>query len=851
MANIKKSRDSTSQGSPIPVGTLASDMDTSHADTLVETTIVPPVSGIEAIEASKPRSSKAQTKTSKPKTAKAKSSEPRTLKALREHVSAIETRLKRADTLTRNNVEALQTAFDALEERLTTQLGTSTAPISLNEQITALSDKLNHSVQTTEARVKKDLQDALNNPTITQLELALARSESRLEEAEAQQAEALSRIHQTIADMATAIDQRLKDFDTRYKKVVGELWTENHSLKQAVETRFSHIEQESATGLRMVGEKVASLAHELKTQTETKSASFETQLAAELETQSIETAQTLKTALGEATAQTRESLEKLRMEIDERLEVAAKAQDKTLSEQAQTLSDLNQRFDDLTARNSVSVLSTEHTQIATPPAIEPQPVTAQQPEISQTQTQQAQEQTQIQAQAKAPQTPDQAMAPANPYLATPYTPQTAPLTHTIPVNAGPENPVLAPTTDIAPQSTLPLPYEDPAYAEPTMDEARPGLLRSSAQKLKKAKKNKTTKKRIATMAAPPPNTQANMPIDSNEHIKEDSEPKKRSPLVTASMAVCLIAMGSYVITNVLGKDDANATLQNAQLANAEATFAEPLGQYTDIEAPIANTPELHAAADSGDSISEFQLGLSHLQSGDTDKALPFIRSAANKGQPAAQYRLAKMYEIGQGVEKSDATSFQLIERSARGGHRLAMHDLALYYAEGRGGATVDMTTAVAWFTKAAERGVMDSQFNLAVLAESGQGRARNLADAYVWYTIAAGQGDTIANQRLIALGEQLSPEDKKAADERIRRYKPVAIDRAANGIFNSSGETDPREPIRTAQNLLNTLGYDAGAPDGFIGPKTREAITRFQRENGLSETGQVNAELLQHLKRFS
>ena len=73
-----------------------------------------------------------------------------------------------------------------------------------------------------------------------------------------------------------------------------------------------------------------------------------------------------------------------------------------------------------------------------------------------------------------------------------------------------------------------------------------------------------------------------------------------------------------------------------------------------------------------------------------------------------------------------------------------MHDLALYYAEGRGGVEAELPTAAKWFEKAAERGVVDSQFNLGVLFESGQGLPKNLTDAYVWYAIAAQQGDQFA-----------------------------------------------------------------------------------------------------------
>ncbi len=60
--------------------------------------------------------------------------------------------------------------------------------------------------------------------------------------------------------------------------------------------------------------------------------------------------------------------------------------------------------------------------------------------------------------------------------------------------------------------------------------------------------------------------------------------------------------------------------------------------------------------------------------------------------------------------------------------------------------------------------------------------------------------------------------------------------------------TERHERLKEAQQLLNKLGYEAGATTGFAGPKTRDAIWAFQRENGMPETGELSAELLRRLK---
>ena len=46
--------------------------------------------------------------------------------------------------------------------------------------------------------------------------------------------------------------------------------------------------------------------------------------------------------------------------------------------------------------------------------------------------------------------------------------------------------------------------------------------------------------------------------------------------------------------------------------------------------------------------------------------------------------------------------------------------------------------------------------------------------------------------------------------------------------------------VKQAQCLLLYLGYYPGAPDGVGGPKTKYAVSVFQREDGLTETGQLD-----------
>ncbi len=61
-------------------------------------------------------------------------------------------------------------------------------------------------------------------------------------------------------------------------------------------------------------------------------------------------------------------------------------------------------------------------------------------------------------------------------------------------------------------------------------------------------------------------------------------------------------------------------------------------------------------------------------------------------------------------------------------------------------------------------------------------------------------------------------------------------------------EITEKEQIRIVQEMLNQLGYDCGTPDGIAGKKTQAAVTQFQRDSGLTETGTINAETIAKLE---
>lgn len=102
-------------------------------------------------------------------------------------------------------------------------------------------------------------------------------------------------------------------------------------------------------------------------------------------------------------------------------------------------------------------------------------------------------------------------------------------------------------------------------------------------------------------------------------------------------------------------------------------------------------------------------------------------------------------------------------------------------------------------------------------------------------------------------GRPLSPSDilvKRAASnpgaDPLRRI----VARSGGGSAASTPAASAPAPYDLAaiQRALSAKGYDPGPADGLMGPKTREAIRQFQRDNGFPVTGRPTAELERTLK---
>jgi localization factor PodJL len=262
---------------------------------------------------------------------------------------------------------------------------------------------------------------------------------------------------------------------------------------------------------------------------------------------------------------------------------------------------------------------------------------------------------------------------------------------------------------------------------------------------------------------------------------------------------------------------------------------------------IPTVVTVESEANAGNAVAQYQYAQVKLSEGDLETAASFLRRAAQKGIAPAQYELGKLYERGQGVEKDLIEARSLVQKAAEAGNVDAMYDYALFLAEGDGGPQSE-PEVVAWFERAAERGHVDAQYNLGVVHAEGIGTDRNLAKALLWFEIAALAGDEGAKQEVDNLRTRVSMTESLGASEAAKQWKAKAPDALANGKFGPQRwNTGNPLQVQAIQTALGRLGFGAGAPDGVLGPQTAEAISDYQRMEGLEETGTITPELVDHL----
>lgn len=826
-----------------------------------------------------------------------------TVASLSKSLKSLETRLKSADTKNRNAVKALETVVADI--KASARQGTITQKAGLTRGLNQLEIRMETYLQRAAAQAKADVRNELASVTsagadISTLENAVQAAHSRLDDMDAIQREALARLNRHIADLATSVENRLSSESQTRKAESAALDAKIDSVRERVEKRVDRVETDTAQALRVVGIKVAEFAAVLDKRAESSDAETAERLAdLAQETQSeFNSAQTNITTRLEALeviasawspAETQDT-------VMANPYLPANTDDPRIDQMGEMIRSLQDELSRMHARiatvqNTNSPAPSNILQMPTPnTAIQDNPYAAAAAAIGASAAQAS-----TSASAPSPTTPAPQAKKAEPQRPDSHVPQEFDPS----AYAAPHAPTAAPLPPVTP----PAAFEPPAVVPPIA----PPMASQGAYTPPSAHVDPNS---LAAQLGHEPLIQAPQPVSTYadpayaeesdmraERIGGETKKRKSLPKLPGSLPISgrnlrvgalaagVAVAGLFAAKTILGSPNSDgveiastdtqnvATAPEADIFNsgnmsvpASATAppppSQPVGQYAETATPkfVAGQQDtLDAAVAAGNPIAQFQKGLAQLQAGQMEEGARLIRLSANRNQPAAQYRLAKLYETGTGVAEDPITARELIERAASGGNRIAMHDLGNYHAYGQGGLTADISEAMKWFTKAAERGVVDSQFNVAFLSEGNEGVPADVDTALFWYHVAARQGDQGAPERIGVLSAQLNTDQQARIKARADQFNPKPVDESANGIFrdvawaklaDASGKSKSAEilKIRDAQTLLTDLGYQIGAPDGIAGAKTRDAVRSFEAVNGLPQTGEITDDLLQRLE---
>lgn len=106
-----------------------------------------------------------------------------------------------------------------------------------------------------------------------------------------------------------------------------------------------------------------------------------------------------------------------------------------------------------------------------------------------------------------------------------------------------------------------------------------------------------------------------------------------------------------------------------------------------------------------------------------------------------------------------------------------------------------------------------------------------------------------------ALGGWKNTPKEKALRQVINKAVEFIAQRTPKKFYRYGGNSSSRKSsgpgravVKEMQGLLNKLGYDVGKPDGLAGKMTRTALSRFQKDFGLPDTGTYNKATFKLLK---
>ncbi|MBL8916421.1 MAG: sel1 repeat family protein [Archangium sp.] len=166
-------------------------------------------------------------------------------------------------------------------------------------------------------------------------------------------------------------------------------------------------------------------------------------------------------------------------------------------------------------------------------------------------------------------------------------------------------------------------------------------------------------------------------------------------------------------------------------------------------------------------------------SGRMREGMAFLRRSGRLGYSAAQLQLGQIYLYGEKVRRSLAEAEYWLRRAYRSGSAEAA--MWLGWKRDFDDPGEKWREAAAWYRRAAENGVVEGMFNLAVCLERGLGIRADAQAARRWFEKAARAGDKDAIRKLASLSPKAGLTSLRAsgtspARSRARRSRRARAD---------------------------------------------------------------------------
>ncbi len=162
-------------------------------------------------------------------------------------------------------------------------------------------------------------------------------------------------------------------------------------------------------------------------------------------------------------------------------------------------------------------------------------------------------------------------------------------------------------------------------------------------------------------------------------------------------------------------------------------------------------------------------GFAAYQAGDFKKAYALWLPPAEAGNAEAQFRIGRLYDFGEGVEKNDVQTVFWYDAATKQSHTSAAFNLGLHFTI-KDEKLINQVKAISYYLIAANNNDIEAQHSLGVMYAVITPPHRDLVEAYKWLYIAEKSGRLEATRTIRKLDAITDKQDQVLAKEKMREW---------------------------------------------------------------------------------